>query len=70
MRAVIQRVGKINTGLCVFVGVEHGDQAVDAAFLAGKVVRARIFPDDAGKMNRDVNEVGGRVLAVSVHAAR
>ena len=77
MRAVIQRVseasvtiggdvvGRIGTGLLVLVGVEVGDTPADADWLAGKVTQMRIFPDDAGKMNRSVTEAAGGLLVIS-----
>lgn len=77
MRAVIQRVtyaevqvdgsvvGKIGPGLLVLLGVAKGDNTADAEFLARKVSELRIFPDEAGKMNRSVLESGGAMLAVS-----
>jgi D-tyrosyl-tRNA(Tyr) deacylase len=77
MRAVIQRVleasvtvdgktiSKIGRGLLVLLGVENGDSAEDAAWLAGKIARMRIFADDEGKMNRSVCEAGGSIIAVS-----
>lgn len=77
MRAVIQRVseasvtiagqvkGAIGRGLLVLVAVEDADTAEDSEWLAGKLVRLRIFPDDAGLMNRSVQDVGGDILVVS-----
>ncbi|HEX9621253.1 MAG TPA: D-aminoacyl-tRNA deacylase [Polyangiaceae bacterium] len=77
MRAVVQRVercsvsvaevtvGAIERGLCVLVGVDAGDTEADADALADKVIGLRIFPDVEGKMNLDVREAGGAVLAVS-----
>jgi D-tyrosyl-tRNA(Tyr) deacylase len=77
MRAVVQRVsrarvtvesrsiGQIERGLVVLLGVGSGDGESDAEYLAEKIVALRIFPDDEGKMNRNVNEIGGAVLAVS-----
>jgi D-tyrosyl-tRNA(Tyr) deacylase len=67
-----QEVARIGVGLLVLVGVETGDTAADAAWLAGKLALLRIFPDDDGKMNRSVREIGGGVLVVSqftLHAA-
>ncbi len=58
-------VGEIGTGLLVFVGVEKGDRAADADYLADKTVELRIFPDDADRMNRSVKEAGGGALVVS-----
>jgi D-tyrosyl-tRNA(Tyr) deacylase len=49
----------------VLVGVARDDGEADAVALAGKVVPLRIFEDGEGKMNRDVLEAGGSVLAVS-----
>jgi D-tyrosyl-tRNA(Tyr) deacylase len=77
MRAVIQRVseasvtiagdvvGRIGTGLVVLVGVEAGDAAADADWLAAKVSQMRIFPDDEGKMNRSLVDVAGGLLVIS-----
>jgi D-tyrosyl-tRNA(Tyr) deacylase len=77
MRAVIQRVsradvkidgrvaGEIGPGLLVLLGVAAGDQKEDATWLAAKIARLRIFPDDAGQMNRSVQDIGGGILAVS-----
>ena len=77
MRAVIQRVseasvsvagdvvGRIAAGLLVFVGVEAGDAADDAEWLAGKIAQLRVFTDEAGKMNRNVAEVHGGLLVIS-----
>lgn len=77
MRIVIQRVTKasvsidgklhseIGPGLMVLVGVENGDTDDDARWLADKTVALRIFPDDAGVMNRSVMDCGGDVMAVS-----
>jgi len=58
-------VGRIGPGLCVLVGVARDDAEADAVALAGKVVPLRIFEDGEGKMNRDVLEAGGSILAVS-----
>lgn len=77
MRAVVQRVtsasvtvderivGDIGAGLCVLVGVGREDGDDDADSLAAKVAGLRIFEDGEGKMNRDVLEAGGAVLAIS-----
>jgi D-aminoacyl-tRNA deacylase len=58
-------VGAIETGLAVLVGVTHDDSSSDARTLVRKLVALRIFPDDAGLMNRSVGEAGGSVLVVS-----
>ncbi|HKW03128.1 MAG TPA: D-aminoacyl-tRNA deacylase [Vicinamibacterales bacterium] len=77
MRSVIQRVSsasvsvdsqvvaQIGRGLLVLVGVAEGDAAADIDYTAAKVRELRIFPDDEGRMNRSVVEVGGSVLVVS-----
>jgi D-aminoacyl-tRNA deacylase len=77
MRAVVQRVsraevssegervGEIAAGLCVLVGVGSRDSADDASSLADKIVKLRIFEDEAGKMNKSLADVGGALLAVS-----
>jgi D-tyrosyl-tRNA(Tyr) deacylase len=73
MRAVVQRVsrarvgpgGEIGRGLCVLLGVARGDGEEEARRLAGKVARLRIFPDDTGRFDRSVLDVGGAVLVVS-----
>jgi D-tyrosyl-tRNA(Tyr) deacylase len=77
MRVVIQRVsgasvtiagdvvGRIGSGLVVLVGVQAGDTPADVDWLAGKVASLRIFPDEAGKMNRSIIEAGGGLLVIS-----
>ncbi len=58
-------MGAISHGLLVLLGVGTGDTADDARYMAGKIARLRIFSDSQGKMNLDVQEVGGGILAVS-----
>jgi D-tyrosyl-tRNA(Tyr) deacylase len=77
MRAVVQRVrtaavhvgdglvGRIDAGLLAFVGVGNSDGPADVQYIASKIRDLRIFPDDQGKMNRSVADVGGGVLVVS-----
>ena len=77
MRALVQRVseasvtvngsvtGQIGRGLLVFVGVRRDDTRLRAEQLAQKVISLRIFPDQAGKMNRSLLEVSGELLVVS-----
>src|SRR5271166_4542593 len=77
MRAVVQRVsrasvkvdgelmGEIAKGLLVLLAVALDDSEADADYVAEKVAGLRIFEDDAGKMNLNVADIGGAVLAVS-----
>lgn len=58
-------VGAIGPGLCVLVGVTHGDDAVTAAKLAEKIWNLRVFDDDDGLMNRSVADTSRAVLVVS-----
>ena len=77
MRVVLQRVreahvdvagatvGSIGAGLLVLIGVAATDGQEDAAYLAEKIVHLRVFPDDAGRMNRSLIDVSGSLLVVS-----
>lgn len=56
---------RTGAGLLVFVGVGLEDTPEDVEYLAGKLVRLRIFDDEAGVMNLDVQQTGGEVLVVS-----
>lgn len=58
-------VGKIDRGLMVLVGVGVDDEDRDAEIAAEKIANLRIFPDDAGLMNRSVVDIAGGVLLVS-----
>jgi D-tyrosyl-tRNA(Tyr) deacylase len=60
-----ERVGAIGRGLLALVAAGAGDDQADAAWLAGKVARLRVFADEEGRMNRALADVGGAVLAVS-----
>lgn len=57
--------GAIGSGLLVLAGFEAADADVDLDWMAGKIVRARLFADGEGVMNRSVLEVRGDILAVS-----
>ncbi len=59
-----ERVGEIGPGIAVLVGAVAGDRPREASRLAERLVGYRIFPDEAGRMNRSVLEVGGGVLLV------
>jgi D-aminoacyl-tRNA deacylase len=77
MRVVIQRVSsasvsvddtiiaEINKGLLLLVGIESGDELVDASYLAQKVVGLRIFADEQGKMNKSLLDNQADCLVVS-----
>ena len=78
MRLVIQRVTKasvevqseryvssIGKGLMVLVGIEEADTQEDIDWLTGKLLRLRIFDDEAGIMNLDVQQTDGDIMVVS-----
>jgi D-aminoacyl-tRNA deacylase len=77
MRAVIQRVssarvevdgaitGEIGRGLMVLLGVSKQDQSSDVQWMVDKIAGLRIFEDEAGKMNRSVQDINGGLLVVS-----
>lgn len=65
MRVEGALVGRIGRGLLVLLGVGQGDTEKDAEYLAEKTLNLRIFPDEAGQMNRSVIDVGGGILVVS-----
>jgi D-tyrosyl-tRNA(Tyr) deacylase len=77
MRAVIQKVkeasiainnsvhASIRNGLLVFIGVEDSDTHNDIEWLAGKIVRLRVFNDRNGIMNLPVTEMDGEIMVVS-----
>lgn len=77
MRAVVQRVSSASVavegrevarcgkGVLVLVGISPDDTPAEASWLADKVANLRIFPDDDGKMNRSLLDIGGQALVVS-----
>ena len=77
MRLVIQRVkeakvtvsgsttGAIRSGLLVLIGISREDTREEADYMLDKLLGLRIFPDDNGKMNRNIGEAGGALLLVS-----
>ncbi|MCY3019889.1 MAG: D-aminoacyl-tRNA deacylase [Planctomycetota bacterium] len=77
MRALLQRVssaqvsvdgqvvGAIGRGLLVLLGIHKTDTEADGDWIARKILAIRIFEDDAGKMNRSVQDIGGALLVVS-----
>ena len=60
-----QVIGQIGHGLLVLVCAEQGDTEAVADRLLAKILKLRIFADEAGKMNRSVQDVGGGLLVVS-----
>jgi D-tyrosyl-tRNA(Tyr) deacylase len=60
-----ETVGAIGAGLLVLVCAERGDTEAQADRLLAKMLKLRIFSDEAGKMNRSVQDVGGGLLLVS-----
>ena len=60
-----EMVGEIGPGLLVFLGVGQGDGEREAERLAAKLAKLRIFSDDAGKMNKSLQEAGNASLVVS-----
>jgi D-aminoacyl-tRNA deacylase len=77
VRALVQRVtearvriegdvvGEIGAGLCVLVGVTHGDDEATARRLAEKVWNLRVFPDGEASMQRSLADSGGEALVIS-----
>ncbi len=77
MRVVLQRVsrgevridggvaGRVGRGYVVLVGFAAGDDPDTLAWMADKIVGLRLFPDGEGKMNLDLDQVGGGLLVVS-----
>ena len=58
-------IGQIDAGLLILVCAERGDTEAVADKLLAKILKLRIFSDDAGKMNKSVQDVGGGLLIVS-----
>ncbi len=84
MRAIIQRVSessvaidhqihsKIGNGFLVLLGIEHNDTTEDANWLCQKITQMRVFNDENGKMNLNLEQIQGEILIVSqftLHAA-
>ena len=77
MRVVIQRVkeasvsitgtikSQIDTGLLVLLGVEEADTEEDIDWLCRKIVALRVFDDENGVMNKNIQETGGDIIVVS-----
>lgn len=77
MRVVLQRVqeakvvveeatiGQINQGLLLLVGIEAADDKEDIQWLCRKLLGLRVFSDEAGKINRSVQDIQGEILVIS-----
>lgn len=77
MRVVLQRVAeasvraegheiaRIGRGLLLLVGIGRDDGEAELGFWARKIPGLRVFPDEAGRMNRSLRDVGGEILCVS-----
>lgn len=77
MRIVIQRlqrcsvevegriIGEIGKGMAILLGIEDADTQEDIDWLCGKISRLRIFDDENGVMNLDIQQTGGRVIVIS-----
>ena len=77
MRAVIQRVthasvtiedqkkAEIGNGFLILLGIEQSDNQEDIDWLTHKIVGLRVFDDEAGIMNRNIQETGGEIIVVS-----
>ncbi|MBM7071142.1 D-tyrosyl-tRNA(Tyr) deacylase [Shewanella sp. 202IG2-18] len=77
MKAIIQRVkqaqvdvnnktiGQINQGILILLGVEQQDTQQDAEQLAQRIINYRIFNDDNGKMNLNLEQIQGKLLVIS-----
>ena len=77
MRVVIQRVqrcsvevegkiiGEIGKGLAILLGIEDADTQEDIDWLCGKISRLRIFDDENGVMNLDIQQASGRAIVIS-----
>ncbi|MDO5823301.1 D-aminoacyl-tRNA deacylase [Methanobrevibacter sp.] len=76
MKLVVQRVssasvevdkkivGEIDKGLMVLVGFGENDTQKEADYLSQKLIKLRIFPDENGRMNKSVRDIGGKLLLV------
>ncbi|HFR4576245.1 TPA: D-aminoacyl-tRNA deacylase [Streptococcus suis] len=77
MKVIIQRVtqasvtiegtvhGQIDQGLLLLVGVGPDDTQEDLDYAVRKIINMRIFADEAGKMNKSVQDIGGKILSIS-----
>lgn len=57
--------GRIGHGYLLLVGITHTDSQAELEWMAEKILGLRLFPDDTGKLNRDLTEIDGELLVVS-----
>ena len=60
-----EKVGAINSGFVLLVGITHGDTEKDAVYAANKIAGLRLFEDGEGKLNLSIQEAGGSILSIS-----
>jgi D-tyrosyl-tRNA(Tyr) deacylase len=77
MRIIIQRVSQaqvtiytkvhssIEEGMLILLGIHQNDKEKDADYLVNKLLKLRIFSDENGKMNLDINQINGSILLIS-----
>lgn len=65
MRVSGELISEIGKGLMILHGVEDGDTDEDLEYLLNKIIKLRIFDDENGVMNLDIQQVGGEILLVS-----
>ena len=77
MKVVVQRskkssvevdgkiVGKIDKGIVLLVGFTEGDDSSKIDFMINKILNLRIFDDESGVMNKNINDFGGSILSIS-----
>ena len=80
MRAVIQRVSqasvtiggaeksRIQQGFLVLLGIEESDSQEDTEWLVRKIIGLRVFDDEQGVMNLNIEQIGGNIIVVSQFA--
>jgi len=59
-----ERIGAINRGIVIFLGVEREDTSIQAEYLVKKIVNLRIFEDSTGKMNLSLLQIKGEAMVI------